>query len=256
MPWGCPIEIDVGETIGRSIWTAGVYDLAVVEVLFRLADPNLLAVDVGANIGAMSGALAARSGEVWAFEPHPEVFPRLSKNVARFAGQTAFAPCSVYQVALSDSDGEVCLETPEDFAGNRGTARVTTGCGITVPAARLDTRLQGRSVGIMKVDVEGHELSVFRGTEGSLDAGRIRHLVFEDHIGSDSPVGRLLIGHGYTLFEIGWRLGGPIIGALGSGTHRRYEAPSYLATREPQAALARCRDRGWLCLRSRTECRS
>jgi FkbM family methyltransferase len=249
LPWGCPIEIDVGETIGRSIWTAGVYDLAVVEILLRLADPELLAIDAGANIGAMTGALAARAGEVWAFEPHPAVFSRLAANVARFAGLRGFAPCRPFQVALSDADGEVRLETPEEFAGNQGTARVTAGVGTAVRAARLDTLLAGREVGVMKVDVEGHELSVFRGAAESLAAGRVRHVVFEDHAGPDSPVCRLLTGHGYTVFEVGWRLGGPVLAPPGSGTHRRYEAPSYLATRNPDGVLARCRRGGWECFR-------
>jgi FkbM family methyltransferase len=249
LPWGCPIEIDVEETIGRSIWTTGVFDLAVVEVLFRLADPALLAIDAGANIGAMSGALAARAGEVWAFEPHPEVYLRLADNIARFTGLSAFASCRVFQVALSDTDGEVHLETPKDFAGNRGMARVTTEGGIAVPAARLDALLLGRKVGVMKVDVEGHEISVLRGGKEALTAGRIQHIVFEDHAGPDSAVGRLLAGRGYTLFEVGWRVRGLVLGTPGSGTHRRYEAPSYLATRDPDSALARCRSGGWQCLR-------
>jgi FkbM family methyltransferase len=249
LPWGCPIEIDVGETIGRSIWTAGVYDLAVAEVLFRLADPRLLAIDAGANIGAMTGLLAARAGEVWAFEPHPAVFLRLTANAARLAGLRGFAPCRPFQIALSDADGEVRLETPEGFAGNQGTARVTSGDGVAVRAARLDSLLAGREVGVMKVDVEGHELSVFRGAEESLAAGRVRHIVFEDHVGPESPVCRLLAEHGYGLFEVGWRLGGPVLATPGSGIHRQYEAPSYLATRDPDAVLARCRPGGWECFR-------
>ena len=33
LPWGCSLEIDTRETIGRAVWTAGVYDLAVVEAV-------------------------------------------------------------------------------------------------------------------------------------------------------------------------------------------------------------------------------
>jgi hypothetical protein len=32
----------------------------------------------------------------------------------------------------------------------------------------------------------------------------------------------------------------------------RYEAPSFIATLEPDQVLARCRSRGWLALRRRT----
>ncbi len=251
LPWGCPIEIDVRETIGRSIWTAGVYDLAVVEVLTRLADPNLLAIDAGANLGAMTGALAARAAEVWAFEPNPAVVPKLNGNIARFTGRRGFAPCRSFDVALSDSDGEGRLETPGGSADNGGLARLTSDAdGIAVRTARLDTRLVGRDVGILKADVEGHEAALFRGASESLRAGRIAHVVFEEHGGADSPACQLLTDSGYTLFEIGWRLTGPVLSAPGSGAARRYEAPSLLATRHPERAVAICRPRGWACFRT------
>ena len=250
LPWGCSLEIDTRETIGRSVWTAGVHDLAVVEVLFRLADPKRLAIDVGANIGAITGALAARAGEVWAFEPHPTVFQRLASNVERFTGNRGFANCRLFQAALTEIDGELCLETTEGFENNQGTARVTSGPGTRVRAFRLDALLAQQVVGVLKVDVEGHELCVLRGAESSLIEGRIRHIVFEDHVGPGSPVCRFLAGHGYTLFEIGWRLKGPILGQLGSGVRRVYEAPSYLATREPDGAFSRCSTRGWECFRA------
>ena len=249
LPWGCPIEIDVRETIGRSIWSTGVYDLAVVEVLSRLADRRLLSVDAGANIGAMTGALAVRSGEVWAFEPHPEIYRRLVNNVGRFTGLPGFAPCRVFDLALSDHDGVAALDVPVGFDVNQGLARVADDGSIPVRTATLDSLLDGREVGVLKADVEGHELCLFRGATEALRAGRIAHIVFEDHGGADSPVAGFLREFGYTLFEIGWRLRGPVLGPLGSGTHRPYEAPSYLATRHPQLAIDRCRTGGWQCLR-------
>ena len=249
LPWGCPIEIDTRDAIGRSVWTAGVHDLAVVEVLFRLADSKKLAVDAGANVGAMTGALAARAGEVWAFEPHPVVFPRLAANVRRFTDIPGFAPCRLFQAALSDVESKVHLETPEEFEGNQGTARVTAGSGTPVDALRLDSLIGEREVEVMKMDVEGHELRVLEGAQQTLAAGRFKHIVFEDHEGPNSPVCRLLREQGYALFEVGWRLGGPVLAAPGSGAHRAYEAPSYLATRDSDMAWARCGAGGWECLR-------
>jgi len=248
LPWGCSLQIDTRETIGRAIWTCGVYDLSVAEVLTRLADPKLLAIDAGANIGAMTGLLAICAAEVWAFEPHPDVCHRLVGNVARFVGHTGFAPCRVFEQALSDSDGEARLENTDGFAANHGLARITGGVGIPVATARLDTLLGDREVGLMKLDVEGHELSVLRGAETALAAGRVRHIVFEDHVGPESPVCSYLAIQGYRLFEIGWRLTGPHVTSPGRRGARAYEAPSYLATRDPVGATARCGIRGWECL--------
>ncbi len=249
LPWGCSIEVDTRETVGRSIWTAGVHDLAVVEVLMRLADPHQLVLDVGANIGAMTGALARRAGEVWAFEPHPVVYPRLAGNVARFAGRAGFAPCRVFDVALSDTDGEAGMETPPEFGHNNGIGRISAGASaVRVRTARLDTVLAGRAVGVMKLDVEGHELAVLMGAASALGGGRVDHVLFEDHGGPDGHVGRYLAGLGFALFGVGWRMTGPVL-ATAAGVHHRYEAPNYLATRDPAGAAARCQPRGWQALR-------
>ena len=50
------------ETVGHIMWHLGVLDLAASEVCWRLLDPGETAVDVGANIGVMTGLLARRAG--------------------------------------------------------------------------------------------------------------------------------------------------------------------------------------------------
>jgi len=252
LPWGCPIEIDVDETIGRAVWTTGIYDLAVVETLWRLADPKLLSLDVGANIGAMTGALAKRSAEVWAFEPHPTLNRRLTANVGRFHDRQGYAPCRVLEVAASDSDGEAELYLPNDFATNNGTARLeptNTGTGITVRTSRLDTLLADREVGVMKLDVEGHEAAVLRGAKNAIDTARIRNIVFEDHLQRESEVRRMLKDFRYSIFSIGWKIFGPTLDDESRPASHSFEAPSFLATRDSQRALERLRPRGWDSLR-------
>jgi FkbM family methyltransferase len=252
LPWNCPIEIDIRETIGKSIWTTGVYDLAVAEVLYRLADPQRISLDVGANIGALTGLLATRSKAVWAFEPHPDVYRRLVGNIARFAGQPGFAPCEAFELAASERNGTANLELPAGFGENQGLARVSGdpgANGVTIRTVRLDSLLEDTSVGLMKMDVEGHELSVLRGAAHALERGQIEHIVYEDHEGSLSPVGQFLTSCGYTIFGIGWRVGGLTVGPPQTIPCRSYEAPNFLATRRPDETLARCRLGGWKCLR-------
>jgi FkbM family methyltransferase len=253
LPWGAELTVDPRETIGRSLWTTGVYDVAVSELLFRLTQPGAVAVDAGANIGYMTSILSVRAGpggRVHAFEPHPLLAERLRENVGRLANRPSCAPVEVRQVALSDAAGRATLVCPEEFASNHGVGHVAAdGAGIEITTVRLDDVLPG-GADVMKMDVEGHEPAVLRGAERLLAGRRIRHLIFEEHQGAESETCRLLRDAGYTLLQLGWRINGPVLASTAEpSVCKRYEAPSYLATVDPDGARAAARPCGWMVLR-------
>jgi FkbM family methyltransferase len=260
LPWGCQIVADIRETIGRSLWTTGIYDLAVTEILLRLTDPGSLALDIGANIGVMTGIMAAQGAEVWAFEPFPDTFRRLSENVALLRNRPGFGRCTAYELAASDVDGEAQMECPDGFCENNGIACISslarmtsstkTKGGVAVRTARLDSVLNERKVGVMKIDVEGHEPAVLHGATKALTEGRIDHIVFEEHNGPNSPACKFLLERDFTILKIGWNTTGPVLAPLSAPVHRVNEAPNYLATRVAAAALDRCSAPGWRCLRT------
>jgi FkbM family methyltransferase len=250
LPWGVELAVDPRETIGRALWTTGVYDIAVSELLYRLTPPGAVAVDAGANVGYMTGLLAVRAGPggvVYAFEPHPTVADQLRENAARIARHPSAARVVVCAAALSDAPGEVRLVQPDGFAANHGLGRVGDGpAGIPVEARRLDDAVPEGRIDVLKIDVEGHEPAVLAGAEGLLRGGQVRHVVFEEHGGPDGPTGRRLGAAGYALFQVGWRLGGLVLARPDAPpVCRPYEAPSYLATLDPAGAAAACRPGGW-----------
>ncbi len=246
------MRVDSGEAIGQSVLRIGLYDPCVCEVLARLARRSLPSVDVGANIGCMTSILARYSSAVLAFEPHPEIHRKLTANVRMLHGRRRFAACAVYAVALSDREGDGWLCTPEGWDRNQGVAQLDKSghhSALRVAVSRLDHILGAAKVGVMKVDVEGHELRVFRGASRSLSAGRIRHVVYEDHVGPESEASRFLAGMGYVIFPIlGARFLGPVLGGAGDRCLAGDWAPSYVATRHPEECLALCRQRGWLAI--------
>ncbi|MDE3053669.1 MAG: FkbM family methyltransferase, partial [Gemmatimonadota bacterium] len=86
--------------------------------------------------------------------------------------------------------------------------------------------------------------------EGLLAAGGIRDVVFEDHGGYPTNVSRLLERHGFRVFALRVSFWGPRLEPAGAATpDASWEAPNYLATREPDRALARVAPRGWRVLR-------
>jgi FkbM family methyltransferase len=255
LPWGLPLRVNPHELIGNCVVRHGVYDLAVSEALWRLLDPGETAVDVGSNIGYTASILARRagpSGHVYCFEPHPDVFRRLQRNVALWG-----LPVTIQNAALSDTKGVAELRVPRYFTGNQGTASLemapsdAAGPPIRVATLSIDgLEAPTGPIALMKVDVEGHELAVFQGAARRLQSGAIRDIVFEDHGEGFTPAMRLLLGCGYRLFALRQRFRGPLL-APADAPRDPSDPPSYLATRDETRARERFGRPGWFALRSR-----
>jgi FkbM family methyltransferase len=253
LPWGLPLRVDATEDIGRAIWQLGLYDLAVSEALWRLLDPGALALDVGANIGFMTNLMAWRSGpcgRVLAFEPHPEVFRSLAENVERLSRHPSVAPIELHDSALGERIGYAYLECGEQFARNHGTARLTgRESSLRVATTTLDKTLAGRIAAVVKIDVEGAELSILHGAIGAIREGHIRSFVYEAYPKESQGLAELLQAHGYQVFGLGRNLRGLILSPPDQAPHLPgYEAPSFLATLDPDSVLPRMRPRGWRVL--------
>ena len=137
--------------------------------------PGAVFIDVGANIGYDSlkaARLVGGAGRVVACEPNPPVLALLQQNVA--ASQAANV--TVLPVACADRETTLAFFDATD-GGNSGRSSMSAdnagpgGRAITVQARRLDdivadlglTRLD-----VLKIDVEGAELVVLRGSEATL----------------------------------------------------------------------------------------
>jgi FkbM family methyltransferase len=252
--WGAQLEC-FPDPIGSALERTGVYDLIVAETLARLADPGETAVDAGANVGVMSSLLARAvgpGGRVVSFEPHPEIFETLSGNVERWRSP-GMAPVDPRRLAVSSQAGSARLAAdPATFAANKGTASLELRHDdpanfAEVHTVRLDEELS-EDVGVLKLDVEMHELAALEGASG-LD---VRDIVFEEHEPPPTAVTALLERRGYTVMGVRQGLTGPLAGdPVEAYARRLWDPPAMLATREPERARARLRGRGWLALRDR-----
>lgn len=257
LPWGDRLRFLRREQIGLGILRRGLFDLTVSETLYRLADPGELVVDVGANVGHMTSLLSrrvGRQGTVLAFEPHETIYGYLAANVARWEARADAAELVLHRVALSDFNGRGDLVMGSGFDWNQGSSRLgklDEGDDRVeqVEVRRLDDVLGQRSVGVVKIDVEGHERQVLGGAESALAEGRIRDVVFEDFADPPTAVARLLQDHGYVVFSLDHSLAGPRTGpATVRAASRSGDDPSYLATIDPRRALDRLSRRGWAVL--------
>ena len=167
--------------------------------------PGDTAVDVGANKGAylhwMRQAVGP-TGSVAAFEPQPGL-ARYLETVRRRMG---WDNVSVREMALSDSAGRRVLHVPgwenSPGASLEKTESTSAARDREVEVDTLDHQLEGaKRIRLVKVDVEGHELAVFRGAQGTLSEHR-PVLLFESearHLSGRSPheIFLFLSGFGY-----------------------------------------------------------
>jgi FkbM family methyltransferase len=264
LPWDVDITIRPNEVIGRSIWIMGIYDLSVTEVLWRLIDLGESAVDVGANIGYLASLMAHRvgdQGKVYCFEPHPEIYQELSHNCEQWRQASRLQSIEVYQIALSNQSGEGTLITSDYFKHNRGTATLaatlSTNKPKTVEAAKhkvtistLDEIIPKKEfIGVLKIDVEGHELEVLRGAKQLISEDKIRDIIFEDNRRYPTDVSQFLIDKDYTIFKIIKGFRKPLLLSL-SDNHQiqSWESQSYLATKDVNRAKNRLSGQGWYSL--------
>lgn len=268
LPWRIPIRVRPLEEHGRMLSTLGVIDLAVTETLFRLAEPGEIAVDVGANIGYMTAVLAVRlnsilGGKVYSFEPHPEIFEELKYNVELWQQKLNAIKFDIQQIAISDKPGTVTLEMPESFAVNRGLASVVnlekashqissaSLNTVTVKSASLDELFPApQKIGVLKLDVEGHEINVLKGATQLFQEQRIRDCVFEEHRNYPTDVSHFFEDKGYCVFRIQRQFFGPKLLEANSQVARiSWQPTSFLATQQPERAMKCFKKRGWKALR-------
>jgi FkbM family methyltransferase len=148
---------------------------AEIAALTGAIRPGDVAVDVGANKGSFLPSLswAAGPGKVVAFEPQPV----LAEYLFRACRAARLTNVVVEASGVSDTAGTLTLHVPGSNAASPGAtfepavAGLTPGRGVAVSVVTLDDYFRGetRRIAALKIDVEGHELSVLRGARRLLD---------------------------------------------------------------------------------------
>lgn len=149
---------------------------------FRIAD-SLLAgggviFDVGANHGLLSFGMAGKHAgriDFHLFEPIPRLVASIEKTKALYPAMRL----TLNHAAVADQDGEVAFDVAEEETGR---SHIDAAGALRVRCLTIDTYLKTQgiaNVDLMKLDVEGYELSVLRGAAGALDRRAIGAIYFE-----------------------------------------------------------------------------
>lgn len=205
---------------------------AELMLLDRIVRPDHVAVDVGANLGLYTRALARLARKVHAFEP--------SAQMAELLRKTSAGNVAVHEMALSDHRGEAELLIPrsdnrlihslaslEPHAEELGDSVLRQ----SAPMAPLDAVI-GEDVAFIKIDVEGHELSVLNGAVNTLAISQPVFLIEAEERhrpGATAEVFRFFDEHAYRGYFI---LGGQAYAAEGFDPARMQDPDAMMANGE------------------------
>ena len=120
-------------------------------------------IDIGANYGFMSinaDRLVGDSGLVIAVEPEPR-----ARDLLKFNAELNKSKFQIVDKAISDSQGEIGLSRLDNLKKN--TFGMELNDTVTVQKTTLDMLVcdlvRDKNVKFVKMDVEGHELSILNG---------------------------------------------------------------------------------------------
>lgn len=150
-----------------------VYEPDTISAIRHYVKKNNTCIDVGANIGAITFALAdsvGEDGKVYAFEPGPQIYSRLIANI----GLNSFVKRIIIPLNLGISNVVTELYWAEDpgYLGNAGflvdKEKWTNGVMVSVTTLDIffkDYLENNNRIDFIKIDVEGLEYEVILGAE-------------------------------------------------------------------------------------------
>lgn len=158
-----------------------------------------LFIDLGANVGGYTIRLGRKFRSVISVEPNPNAVEILRKHLELNHLQNV----KVVEKAIWDSIGEATLGVP---AGNKTTlstigVHFEGGTSITVHTTTLDSLTEGyERVDVIKMDVEGVELSALKGAGKTLQ--KTSRLVIEVGPWSEDEVKGILAPLGFKFSDL------------------------------------------------------
>ena len=156
----------------RHLFLSGEYEPGTLNLMREVLRPGDVFVDAGANLGLMTihaAALVGNEGAVVAFEPSPQICQILRQNVSL----NACTNVEVHEVALGERSGNATFYARPEINSASGTliaspdSQAQTQVPVRTLTESLDARHRNR-LRLIKIDVEGYELPVLRGSRGLL----------------------------------------------------------------------------------------
>ena len=169
--------------VAQGLFQEGILEKGTTRLFYELCEEGMTVIDIGANIGyftLIAAKLVGLSGKVFAFEPDPNNFALLKKNVELNGYNNVFP----VQKAISDKVGNTKLFLDP----LRERSSILYPCGketIVVDTTTLDEFLANKecTVDVIKMDIDGVETLALRGGEKTIKENNVKLIMeFEPKI--------------------------------------------------------------------------
>jgi len=144
-----------------------------VEFLESIVKKEMSVIDIGANIGITTVAIARKIGEggkLYSFEPVPEYFDTLRKNLS----SNRLENVKVYELAVTDQVGTLNFYQKGFSSGiifEEGAEKIEAS---TTTVDRFLSEEKIERIDLIHMDCEGSELLVLKGARESLRKNKVR----------------------------------------------------------------------------------
>ncbi len=171
-------------SIPPSLIVLGVWEPGTTTLIKKLIQTNMTVVDIGANIGyytLIAAYLVGPHGKVYAFEPEPNNFNLLNKNVQVNKYNNVVTVCKA--VADRVSISKMILHPTGHGAHKLLTTNNAHETTVSVEVTTLDKFFKDikKPIDVVKIDVEGFEPAVVDGMRNIIKQNPNIKLLLEFH---------------------------------------------------------------------------
>ena len=209
---GGDVRASLRDYVGRAAFYCGDLDPKISWVCRKLVSPGDIACDIGANIGIITlllSKLVGEHGKVYAFEPNPDCCEALNAALIH----NRITNVEAHRFALGAVDEERELLIPSKNAGAGSFTRPTDGSegrALPVSVRTLDQFVSEnkiQNIQFIKIDVEGFESEVLKGSIKVLGSLRPGAILFEmnerfDGVLASHPVFKILLDFDYAFLSL------------------------------------------------------
>lgn len=194
--WGGEMSVVIPEPVSTNIWRYGYFESDVCLYMLSLLKEGATFFDIGAHFGfftLFASHLVGKEGHVLSFEPMPDTYRQLHKNITGYA---AHPNVETHNCAAYNEDKELIfydygLENSayNSMLGDREVGNAFDKKNeIVVEARKMDDMLSGKKlkgIDLIKIDAELSEIYVLQGLEQTLQSYKPKIIMEVGDFGSE-----------------------------------------------------------------------